>query len=304
MRGLTAKDSGKYSCAVRTGVTDVCTDHELVVRDVMTGAYGDSVNITCKYQGSHKQPLYLCRAKSVGHWEFEDLLVTSLSPYHSRYFLNDDKHDGVFTVTITDLRSEDAGIYWCGELAAETKTVVRLKVTRVSILPTILSVSLAVVVVVVMGAVVFMFYRHRRNKTPERSSDGANSRSNSQAPHPDRTYEEINDNPAAHPGPSTAFHPDPTYEEIKDNPALSAAAHPGPSTVYATAQLPTVLSDDPTYSTAELPTVLSDDPTYSTAELPTNPCADSTVSFNEGPTTASVTFRQENCANSTVGSDQ
>ena len=33
MRGLTAKDSGKYSCAVRTGVTDVCIDHELVVRD-------------------------------------------------------------------------------------------------------------------------------------------------------------------------------------------------------------------------------------------------------------------------------
>ena len=101
-----------------------------------------------------------------------------------------------------------------------------------------------------------------------------------------------------------AFHPDPTYEEIKDNPALSAAAHPGPSTVYATAQLPTVLSDDPTYSTAELPTVLSDDPTYSTAELPTNPCADSTVSFSKGPTAASVTFRQENCANSTVSSDQ
>ena len=97
---------------------------------VMTGAYGGSVNITCTYQGSHKQPLYLCRAKSVGHWEFEDLLVTSLSPYHSRYFLNDDKHDGVFTVTITDLRSEDAGTYWCGEWGAETKTVVRLKVTR------------------------------------------------------------------------------------------------------------------------------------------------------------------------------
>ena len=97
---------------------------------VMTGAYGDSVNITCKYQGSHKQPLYLCRAKNVGHCELEELLVTSLSPHQSRYFLNDDKHDGVFTVTITDLRSEDAGIYWCGELAAETKTVVRLKVTR------------------------------------------------------------------------------------------------------------------------------------------------------------------------------
>ena len=33
MRGLTAKDSGKYVCAVRNRVTDVCTEHELVVRD-------------------------------------------------------------------------------------------------------------------------------------------------------------------------------------------------------------------------------------------------------------------------------
>ena len=97
--------------------------------------------------------------------------------------------------------------------------------------------------------------------------------STNQAPHPDRTYEEIN-------------------------------AHPGSGTVYSTAQFPTVLSDDLTYSTAQLPTILSDDPTYSTAELPTNPCADSTVSFSKGPTAASVTFRQENCANSTVGSDQ
>ena len=97
---------------------------------VMTGAYGGSVNITCKYQDSLSEFLYLCRAQSAGHCELEELLVTSLLPHQSRYFLNKDKHDGVFTVTITDLRSEDAGIYWCGELNAETKTEVRLKVTR------------------------------------------------------------------------------------------------------------------------------------------------------------------------------
>lgn len=81
------------------------------------------------------------------------------------------------------------------------------------------------------------------------------------------------------------------YEEIKDTHNPSDSAHPETSTVYATAQLPTVPSDDPTYCTAE---------------LPTNPCAHmdySAVSFSEGSDSAAVILGQENCEYSMINSD-
>ncbi|XP_076142668.1 polymeric immunoglobulin receptor-like isoform X2 [Alosa pseudoharengus] len=306
VRGLKAEYSGKYSCAVITGVNIVTTEQELLVREVVVSDEGKSVIITCKYQKvqtSETKFKYFCRAKDAG-CKFEDFLVSSLAPNQGRYILKEDKNlqpessARTFNVTITDLRAEDSGIYWCGEVEGERKTVVRLEVNKASTnvthipdksttwpsspasmspvtpvtnstspgsSPMILSVSLIVVVVVVATAV-FLLYRHKRNRTQELPSNDTNTRRNSQVPQPDCMYEEIKDT---------------------HNPSL-----PETNTVYATAQLPTMPSDDLTYSTAT---------------LPTNPCTDmgySAVSFGEGPNTAAIAFRQGNCEYSRTSSDQ
>ncbi|XP_062388885.1 polymeric immunoglobulin receptor-like [Sardina pilchardus] len=306
IRGLKAEYSGKYVCAVITGVNLVTTEQELLVREVVAGDEGKSVIITCKYQAvrtSKTVPSYFCRAKDAG-CDLKDFLVSSLAPNQGKYILNEDNNlqpessARIFNVTITDLRAEDSGIYWCGEVGQETKTVVRLEVNKASTdvtlipdlsttwpspptfmfpvhpvdnstspgsTPMILSVSLIGVVVVVATAV-FLLYRHKRKKTHELQSNHTSTRSNSQVPPPDSMYEEIKDT---------------------HGPPLSET-----STVYATAQLPTMPSDDPTYCTAE---------------LPTNPGADiaySTVSFGEGQDGAAIAFRQENYEYSMLSSDQ
>ncbi|XP_076142671.1 polymeric immunoglobulin receptor-like [Alosa pseudoharengus] len=181
VRGLAAEYSGKYSCAVITGVNVVTTEQELLVREVVVSDEGKSVIITCKYQKvktSETKFKYFCRAKDAG-CNLKDFLVSSLAPSQGRYILKEDKNQPessarTFNVTITDLRAEDSGIYWCGEVEGERKTVVRLEVNKATVKPTlvpnhelevfpiILSVAVVMVVVlVVVGAVVFKFYRNR-----------------------------------------------------------------------------------------------------------------------------------------------
>ncbi|KAG5278171.1 hypothetical protein AALO_G00095980 [Alosa alosa] len=247
--GLRAEYSGKYTCAVITEVNFVTTEQELLVREVVAGDEGKSVIITCKYQHdqtSKNTAKYFCRAKDTG-CKLEDFLVSSLAPNHNRYILKEDKDlqpeisARIFNVTITDLRAEDSGIYWCG--VEETKSVVRLEVIK-SASPLTLSVSLIVVMVVVATAV-FLLYRHKRNKTQELPSNDTNTRRNSQVPQPDCMYEEIKDT---------------------HNPSL-----PETNTVYATAQLPTMPSDDLTYSTATLPTNPCTDMGYSAVSFGEGP---------------------------------
>ena len=41
--------------------------------------------------------------------------VSSVNDRNGRFSLNDNASAGAFTVTITDLKVEDSGTYWCGE---------------------------------------------------------------------------------------------------------------------------------------------------------------------------------------------
>ncbi|KAM9454150.1 CMRF35-like molecule 9 [Clarias gariepinus] len=81
----------------------------------VTGYRGRSVQIKCPYtSGYEKNNKFLCRGKCpyVG---YRDVPVQSGSPAKdSRFSLYDDTTAKVFTVTITDLRPEDKGTYWCG----------------------------------------------------------------------------------------------------------------------------------------------------------------------------------------------
>ncbi|XP_017313216.1 CMRF35-like molecule 5 isoform X3 [Ictalurus punctatus] len=80
----------------------------------VTGYRGRSVQIKCPYgSGYEEYKKYLCRGKCprVG---YNDVPVRSGSPAKdTRFSLYDNTTAKVFTVTITDLRTEDGNTYWC-----------------------------------------------------------------------------------------------------------------------------------------------------------------------------------------------
>ncbi len=72
------------------------------------------VEIRCPYESRYKEvKKYLCRGQCPVM--LKDKLVESESAAQDKRFsLNDNKAAHIFTVTITDLRTEDQGQYWCG----------------------------------------------------------------------------------------------------------------------------------------------------------------------------------------------
>ncbi|XDV16714.1 hypothetical protein PO909_016303, partial [Leuciscus waleckii] len=122
---LRTEDQGKYWCGVRTGrgKLDKYTEINLEIKPVLacetteiltfTGYEGGKVEIRCPYEsGYEEQNKYLCRGECPVL--NKDIPVESGSPAKDRRFsLTDDRTTHIFTVTITDLRTEDQGKYWC-----------------------------------------------------------------------------------------------------------------------------------------------------------------------------------------------
>uniref|UniRef100_A0A8C2FGI7 CMRF35-like molecule 1 n=1 Tax=Cyprinus carpio TaxID=7962 RepID=A0A8C2FGI7_CYPCA len=101
----------------------------------VTGHRGESLNIRCTYEsGYESNSKYLCKgACKIGN---KVILVKSGSPAEDqRFSLSDARTARVFTVTITELRQEDAGQYWCGvertliDVYSEILVLVKLDIT-------------------------------------------------------------------------------------------------------------------------------------------------------------------------------
>ncbi|XP_067258974.1 CMRF35-like molecule 5 [Chanodichthys erythropterus] len=82
-------------------------------RVTVTGHRGERVEIRCSYKsGYESNSKYFCKGKC--SFVNKNIMVKSGFPAKDeRFSLTDDKKNRVFTVTITDLRTEDEGQYWC-----------------------------------------------------------------------------------------------------------------------------------------------------------------------------------------------
>ncbi|XP_077054374.1 uncharacterized protein LOC143706387 isoform X2 [Siphateles boraxobius] len=83
----------------------------------VTGYEGGNAEIRCPYESGYEEKnKYLCRGEcKVSLLNNKDIPVESGSPAKDRRFsLSDNRTTRIFTVTITDLRTEDQGQYWCG----------------------------------------------------------------------------------------------------------------------------------------------------------------------------------------------
>ncbi|XP_067258899.1 B-cell receptor CD22-like [Chanodichthys erythropterus] len=82
--------------------------------DTVTGHRGERVEIRCSYEHGYESNVkYFCKGEcSFGNRNF--MVKSGSAAQDERFSLTDDKKNRVFTVTITDLRTEDEGQYWCG----------------------------------------------------------------------------------------------------------------------------------------------------------------------------------------------
>ncbi|XP_051771177.1 CMRF35-like molecule 1 [Ctenopharyngodon idella] len=81
--------------------------------ETIIGYRGERVEIRCSYESRYESnSKYFCKGEC--SFGFKIIMVKSGSPAKDeRFSLTDDTTNRVFTVTITDLRTEDEGQYWC-----------------------------------------------------------------------------------------------------------------------------------------------------------------------------------------------
>ncbi|RXN34760.1 polymeric immunoglobulin receptor-like protein [Labeo rohita] len=197
------------------------------------------VEIRCPYKSDYKEhKKYLCRGKC--QILNKDKPVESESEAEDdRFSLIDDKSAHIFTVTITDLRTEDQGKYWCGVKTGWLKfddfTQIHLEIKPG---------STAVIMVIVIGILtgfgflLFIYLSRSKKKegncpshSPTENLPNGDTGETREATHTVYDYENIG---------NTLDHPD--YSVV-----LPAFAEHDAS-VYALAQLPNIPSDDLNYS--------------------------------------------------------
>ncbi|KAI2647240.1 Polymeric immunoglobulin receptor [Labeo rohita] len=114
------RDAGVYWCGAETKhkhVTSVSltNKHELTLTmPPVVGREGDSAEIKCPYDAKYSKEIkYLCRGKCFT--EDAQNIIRSDEDYvkKPKISVKDDTELNLFTVTMTELRAEDAGKYWC-----------------------------------------------------------------------------------------------------------------------------------------------------------------------------------------------
>ncbi|KAL6482305.1 hypothetical protein MHYP_G00103850 [Metynnis hypsauchen] len=136
---VTAEDAGRYWCGVQTGdvlMNYLSTELQVVRKEVLQvfGRETLSVSIECSYRGASAESdgKFLCMGQQPASCDKGGAKVSSEKNRTGRFSLRDDAPAGVFTVTITDLREEDSGTYWCGEesFGSSIYTEVHLQVMK------------------------------------------------------------------------------------------------------------------------------------------------------------------------------
>ncbi|XP_067258972.1 CMRF35-like molecule 3 [Chanodichthys erythropterus] len=271
--------------------SSICTAVVVGARVTVTGHRGERVMIKCSYEpGYESYSKYFCKGKCI--IGFKNIMVESGSPAEDeRFSLTDDTTNRVFTVTITDLRTEDEGQYWCAvertlplaDLYSEILLLVKQdnKTTEVSNTSSyfrttdlnlqstsmnhsgqtghvshsgsVIYVSAGLVIMVIIFFMTLMVWCRKRSKKPSRVSQSGPSQQVSDGLLPLNTTVEIT--------AEDIDWNDHYYQEISKFQCKNSQS----ITIYSTAESP---EDPMIYSTAEEP---GDPMIYSTAEEPEDP---------------------------------
>ncbi|XP_035390620.1 uncharacterized protein LOC113591735 [Electrophorus electricus] len=105
--------------------------------------------------------------------------VSSEKTRNGRLSLTDYASAGIFTVTISDLREEDSGIYWCVEKSygSYIYTKVHLQVTKTAVSSVIIPVCICVILLLI-GGLTLTLYKLRNFKKQGSTSSDSTKRTN------------------------------------------------------------------------------------------------------------------------------
>ncbi|XP_076001677.1 polymeric immunoglobulin receptor-like isoform X3 [Genypterus blacodes] len=112
-------DAGKYWCGVTQSGKDLYSKAKLdvlpewccVTLNNLIGTVGRPLQMQCPYPPQHKGKLkFLCKGDR--HYNCNKVVTSGRS--NSRFKLQDSVTSSSFSVRITELRAEDAGMFWCG----------------------------------------------------------------------------------------------------------------------------------------------------------------------------------------------
>ncbi|XP_048051516.1 polymeric immunoglobulin receptor-like [Megalobrama amblycephala] len=115
---VSERDAGVYWCGAETRDTHLTSvsltnqHHLTVTMPPVVGREGDSSEIKCPYNAKHSSEVkHLCKGKCFT--EDAQNIIRSDEANKPKISAKDDPELNLFTVTLSELRAEDAGIYWC-----------------------------------------------------------------------------------------------------------------------------------------------------------------------------------------------
>ncbi|CAI5679623.1 unnamed protein product [Oreochromis niloticus] len=135
----------------------------------VTGNKGSSITVTCSHSNAYYSVKYFCK----GQCTDKDILINSTTISNKKYKIED--KGNTFSVTISDLKEDDSGTYWCGieRVGLDTYTQVTLTVlanqdktdyTHASFSETVVYTGVILgVVMLVLGVGLLIFFRHRNS---------------------------------------------------------------------------------------------------------------------------------------------
>ncbi|XP_056128084.1 B-cell receptor CD22-like [Rhinichthys klamathensis goyatoka] len=131
--------------------SSICTAVVGGASQTITGYRGERVDIRCSYEsGYESNSKYFCKGECI--YKNRNIMVKSGSPAKDeRFSLTDDTTARVFTVTITDLRTEDEGQYWCAVKRSITDVYSEILLLVKLVPPFSISVSISPSGVIVEG---------------------------------------------------------------------------------------------------------------------------------------------------------
>uniref|UniRef100_A0AAR2JPH5 Polymeric immunoglobulin receptor-like n=1 Tax=Pygocentrus nattereri TaxID=42514 RepID=A0AAR2JPH5_PYGNA len=243
-----AEDAGRYWCGVEAGdvlMNYLSTELQVVRKEVLQvfGRETLSVSIECSYRGESPESdgKFLCMGQQLASCDKGGVKVSSEKNRTGRFSLSNDAPAGVFTVTITDLREEDSGTYWCGEesLGSSIYTEVHLHVSNGPAPSVIITVCVCVALLLIGGATL-IFFKLKHKRTQGSSSSNRTDITNSDRVSPAACdYEEVNHS-GQYPDSDTSVY-------MNTSPSTNSSDKNKAVCIYSTVQLPK--DEGPAYAT-------------------------------------------------------